>query len=105
MEVDREFKGSIPALYDRYMGPMIFAPYANDIASRLRNIRHGRILETAAGTGVVTRALVTALPESVSIEATDLNQPMLDLASSQLSSARVTWRQADAQHLPYPDGV
>ena len=105
MEVDRVFKGSIPALYDQHMGPMIFAPYANDLAFRLRDIRHGRILETAAGTGVVTRALVSTLPESVSIEATDLNQPMLDHASSQLPSARVTWRQADAQHLPYPDGV
>jgi ubiquinone/menaquinone biosynthesis C-methylase UbiE len=86
------------------MGPMIFAPYANDLASRLGDIQHGRILETAAGTGVVTRALVAALPENVSIEATDLNQPMLDQASSQLPSTRVTWRQADAQALPFPDG-
>ncbi len=104
MEADRTFRGSIPALYDQHLGPMIFAPYANDLASRLADIRHGRILETAAGTGVVTRALVTALPESVSIVATDLNQPMLDHASSQLPSARVTWRQADAQALPFPDG-
>jgi ubiquinone/menaquinone biosynthesis C-methylase UbiE len=67
-------------------------------------MQHGRILETAAGTGMVTRALVSSLPESVSILATDLNQPMLDHASAQLSSTRVTWRQADAQHLPFPDG-
>jgi ubiquinone/menaquinone biosynthesis C-methylase UbiE len=53
------------------------------------------VLETAVGTGVVTRALVSTLPEGVSIVATDLNQPMLDYASSQLSSERVTWRQAD----------
>ncbi len=104
VEADRTFRGSIPALYDQHLGPMIFAPYANDLASRLADVRHGRILETAAGTGVVTRALVTALPESVSIVATDLNQPMLDHASSQLPSARVTWRQADAQTLPFPDG-
>jgi ubiquinone/menaquinone biosynthesis C-methylase UbiE len=104
VEADRTFRGSIPALYDQHLGPMIFAPYANDLASRLADVRHGRILETAAGTGVVTRALVTALPESVSIVATDLNQPMLDHASSQLPSARVTWRQADAQALPFPDG-
>src|SRR5215212_135864 len=97
VDADRIFQGSIPALYDQHLGPMIFAPYADDLASRLADLRHGRILETAAGTGVVTRALVSALSESVSIEATDLNQPMLDHASSQLSSARVTWRQADAQ--------
>jgi ubiquinone/menaquinone biosynthesis C-methylase UbiE len=84
---------------------MIFVPYADDLASRLADLQHGRILETAAGTGVVRRTLVSALPEGVSIEATDLNQPMLDHASSQLPSTRVTWRQADAQLLPFPDGV
>ena len=105
VDADRVFQGSIPALYDQHLGPMIFGPYADDLAFRLADLRHGHILETAAGTGVVTRALVSTLPESVSIEATDLNQPMLDHASSQLPSARVTWRQADAQHLPYPDGV
>ena len=95
METDRLFGGSIPALYDQYLGPMIFSPYADDLAARLANLEHGCVLETAAGTGVVTRALVSTLPEGVSIVATDLNQPMLDYASSQLSSERVTWRQAD----------
>jgi ubiquinone/menaquinone biosynthesis C-methylase UbiE len=105
METDRIFRGSIPALYDRYLGPMIFSPYADDLAARLADLEHGRVLETAAGTGVVTRALVAALPRDVSIVATDLNQPMLDHASSQLSSERVTWRRADAQMLPFPDGM
>jgi ubiquinone/menaquinone biosynthesis C-methylase UbiE len=104
VEADRVFQGSIPALYDQHLGPLIFVPYADDLASRLADMQHGRILETAAGTGIVTRALVSSLPESVSIVATDLNQPMLDHASSQLPSKRVTWRQADAQHLPFPDG-
>ena len=90
MEVDRIFQGSIPALYDQHLGPMIFAPYADDLASRLADLQHGRILETAAGTGVVTRALVSALPEGLLIEATDLNQPMIEYASSQLLSPRVT---------------
>ena len=84
---------------------MIFSPYADDLAARLADLEHGRVLETAAGTGIVTRALVSALPQGVSIVATDLNQPMLDHASSQLSSVRVTWRQADAQMLPFPDGM
>jgi SAM-dependent methyltransferase len=105
METDRIFRGSIPALYDQCLGPMTFAPYADDLASRLADVRFGRVLETAAGTGVVTRALVSVLPEGVSIDATDLNQPMLDHAADQLPSSRVTWRQADAQTLPFPDGV
>jgi ubiquinone/menaquinone biosynthesis C-methylase UbiE len=83
---------------------MIFAPYANNLASRLADLQTGRVLETAAGTGILTRALVATLPAGVFIDATDLNQPMLDRASSQLSSPRVTWRQADAQSLPFPDG-
>jgi ubiquinone/menaquinone biosynthesis C-methylase UbiE len=105
MDVDRIFQGSIPALYDQYLGPMIFAPYADDLASRLSDMRRGRVLETATGTGAVTRALAAVLPERISIDATDLNQPMLDRASAQLSSPRVTWRQADAQSLPFPDGL
>jgi SAM-dependent methyltransferase len=84
---------------------MIFSPCADDLAARLANLEHGRVLEIAAGTGVVTRALVSTLPLDVSIVATDLNQPMLDYASSQLSSERVTWRQADAQLLPFADGM
>ncbi len=105
VDVDRTFRGSIPDMYDQYMAPMIFAPYADDLASRLASIRNGRVLETAAGTGIVTRALASVLPEHVLIEATDLNQPMLDHASTRLSSGRVVWRQADAQMLPYQDAM
>lgn len=105
MDADRTFQGSIPALYDRHLGPLIFAPYANDIASRLADLRQGRILETACGTGIVTRALVAALPEGVTIVATDLNEPMLDHAASQLPSPRVSWQQADAQSLPFADST
>jgi ubiquinone/menaquinone biosynthesis C-methylase UbiE len=76
---DTEFAGSIPAAYDRYMVPMLFEPYAQDLARRAAALGPGRILEIAAGTGVVTRALVAALPDA-GIVATDLNQPMLDVA-------------------------
>jgi ubiquinone/menaquinone biosynthesis C-methylase UbiE len=75
------------------------------MAQRLAGLRHGRVLETAAGTGIVTRALDAGLPEQVAIDATDLNQPMLDHASAHLASSRVTWKQADAQDLPFPDGA
>jgi ubiquinone/menaquinone biosynthesis C-methylase UbiE len=105
VESDRIFRGSIPGLYDRYLGPMIFAPYAEDLAARLADLQHGRVLETAAGTGVVTRALVATLPQDVTIAATDLNQSMLDRAASQLPSDRVAWQQADAQMLPFADGM
>ena len=101
---DTVFAGSIPAIYDRYLVPLIFEPYAAELAARLRSRNPGRVLETAAGTGVVTRAMLHALPDHVSILATDLNQPMLDYAARQAPSTRVTWQHADAQALPFPDG-
>jgi ubiquinone/menaquinone biosynthesis C-methylase UbiE len=100
---DTVFTGSIPEVYDRYLGPLIFAPYAADLVARLSDLEGAHLLETAAGTGVVTRALDAALPGSVSIIATDLNQAMLDHGAKQLASVRITWRQADAAALPFTD--
>jgi SAM-dependent methyltransferase len=101
---DKVFAGSIPELYDTYLVPLIFESYATDLARRLAARRPGRVLEIAAGTGVLTRALATALPSSVDIVATDLNQPMLDRASSVGTCRPVEWRQADAMALPFGDG-
>src|SRR5258708_33260685 len=91
-KVDTVFSGSIPSLYDRYLGPLIFEPYAQDIANRLSALNAGRVLEAAAGTGIVTRALMRSLPTNCSVVATDLNQPMLDHAAVQVSSRRVSWQ-------------
>jgi SAM-dependent methyltransferase len=102
-DTDRKFAGSIPALYDRYLGPLIFEPYAVDLAARVAALAPARVLETAAGTGIVTRALGRSLPETAEIVATDLNQPMLDYAAARPGVERVNWRQADAQNLPFPD--
>lgn len=99
---DRLFAGSIPELYDRYLGPLIFAPFARDLAARLAASGPGRVLETAAGTGIATRALAGALP-AAAITATDLNQPMLDFAAGRTQAANVIWRQADALQLSFPD--
>ena len=100
---DKIFSGSIPKLYETYLVPLIFEPYAADLAARLASRPLTRVLEIAAGTGVVTRALTTVLPESVSIVATDLNQSMLDQAAAVGTRRPVEWRQADAMQLPFPD--
>jgi SAM-dependent methyltransferase len=83
--------------------PLIFGPYALDLAQRAARCHPSRLLEIAAGTGVVTRALATALPADVDIVATDLNQPMLDQAAAIGTSRPIEWRQADATRLPFPD--
>jgi SAM-dependent methyltransferase len=101
---DKLFAGSIPKLYEEYLVPLIFRPYAEDLARRMaaRSVR--RLLEIAAGTGVVTRALASALPQSAEIVATDLNQAMIDHAQAIGTSRPVAWRQADAMQLPFEAG-
>src|SRR3712207_1379945 len=97
---DTKFAGSIPAIYEQCLGPLLFAPYAEDLAERLTVLRPQRVLETAAGTGIVTRALARAMPDA-EITATDLNQAMLDHAQTELNAPNVTWHQADALSLPF----
>src|SRR5262245_7239572 len=97
---DKLFAGSIPEIYERFLVPLIFEPYARDLAERLAEIAPRDVLETAAGTGVVTRALASRLPATARMVATDLNEPMLDRAKARQSGdRRIEWRQADAQAL------
>ena len=104
METDQVFAGSIPEIYDRYLVPLIFDSYAVDLAKRVRAADPRRVLETAAGTGVVTRAMETRLPAHTRIVATDLNVAMLNQAKARQSeSRRIEWRQADALALPFED--
>ena len=100
---DVAFTGSVPGMYDRYMGPLLFQPYAEQVAQRAAVLRPGRILETAAGTGIVTQALRNALPKA-EIIATDLNSAMLEVAASRLASPQVRFQPADALDLPFGDG-
>jgi SAM-dependent methyltransferase len=97
------FDHSTPTLYDRYMGPLLFEPYARLIAKRSALLQPTRILETAAGTGIVTRALSEAVPQP-RIVATDLNPGMLDFAAQRVRSKQVTFHRVDAQDLPFSDG-
>ena len=102
---DTKFAGSIPEMYDRLMVPLIFEPYARDVAQRVQALDPRTILEIAAGTGVVTEAMARSLPAATRIAVTDLNQPMLDYNKAKLNGdARLTWQQADAQNLPFEAG-
>jgi ubiquinone/menaquinone biosynthesis C-methylase UbiE len=106
MEHDRNvlFQGPIPENYDRYLGPVIFDPWAEDLVPRLSGNKNERILEIACGTGIVTRRLRDALPASIEIVATDLNPDMFEFAKPKFKSGeKIIWRQADASALPFPD--
>jgi ubiquinone/menaquinone biosynthesis C-methylase UbiE len=103
---DAEFAGSIPATYDKYLGPLFFEPYAEDLAARLHPSENSSVLELACGTGILTRILRDRLPRSVALTATDLNEPMMHHAAGKFTGTEaVVWKQADACSLPFPDEV
>jgi ubiquinone/menaquinone biosynthesis C-methylase UbiE len=98
------FTGSVPANYDRYMGPMFFEPYAADLADRIP-ITAASVLEIACGTGIATRAVRARLGSTPRLVATDLNEAMIDQARHRFDPGeRVEFRQADAMSLPFGDG-
>ena len=103
-ESDKVFAGSIPENYDRYLVPLIFESFAADISQRAVALSPKAVLETAAGSGVVTRALAPKLSPDAKYVVTDLNQAMLDYAATrQIADSRISWRTADAQALPFED--
>lgn len=99
---DKLFAGSIPEIYDQLLVPLIFEACARDLAGRVAGSRPATVLEVAAGTGALTRALAERLPDA-RIVATDLNQPMLDKAAQRQPPGKVEWQQADALALPFAD--
>ncbi|HSC24197.1 MAG TPA: methyltransferase domain-containing protein [Casimicrobiaceae bacterium] len=103
LKTDTAFAGSIPQLYERYLVPLIFEPYAVDLAARVASRSPSKVLEIAAGTGVVTRRLAATLPPTTSIVATDLNLAMLEEAAAVGTPRPVEWKQADAMQLPFGD--
>ena len=99
--IDTAFTGSVAQFYERYMVPLIFEPYAVDLAQRVARAAPRRVLELAAGTGVVTRHLAVMLDPAVELVATDLNPAMIEEAARIGTARPVTWRQADAMQLPF----
>jgi ubiquinone/menaquinone biosynthesis C-methylase UbiE len=103
---DKIFAGSIPENYDRYMVPLIFESYARDMAQKASALSPKAVLETAAGSGVLTRTLAPMLSPDARYVATDLNQPMLDHAATrQGRDDRISWQKVDAQALPFEDAT
>lgn len=95
------FAGSVPANYDKYLGPILFEPYALDLIERLKKDNVEHLLELACGTGRVTKHLVDLIPGNGSLVATDLNPGMLEIAKEKVGSAEIDWKVANAQELPF----
>ena len=91
----------MPTAYDRWLGPVLFEPYAADLARRVAARAPQRVLEIAAGTGVVTRHLLSSLAEGTEVTATDLSEAMVATGSARAPGAH--WQPADALDLPFED--
>lgn len=105
-DTDKVFAGSIPENFDRYLVPLIFESFAADMTQLAAVLSPSAVLETAAGSGVVARALAAKLASDASYTVTDLNQPMLDYAiTRQAGDDRICWRKADVQALPFEDAL
>ena len=100
------FVGNIPANYDRYLGPLLFHDFADDLAGRLTLKPGMRVLETACGTGIVTQRLLDRMRGHGTLVATDLNDAMIAHGRRHVTAepGLVEWQTADATKLPFPDG-
>jgi ubiquinone/menaquinone biosynthesis C-methylase UbiE len=106
IEQAAHFAGTIPENYDSGLGPHLFVDFAADVARRVAATKPGRVLETASGTGIVTRMLRDALPGSARLVASDLNPPMLAVARRKFGAGeKIEFQQADATALPFDDGA
>jgi ubiquinone/menaquinone biosynthesis C-methylase UbiE len=102
MEKTAAFAGSIPANYEKYLGPFLFEPFALDLVSRLQDKKYNDILEIACGTGRLTKHLASSVSHDT-LTATDLNPDMINVAKEKVNDTSIKWMQADAQELPFPD--
>ncbi len=102
---DSFFTDAVAEFYETILVPLIFEPYADDLANRAKALEPISVLEVACGTGVVTRSLAIALPATCEITATDLNPAMIDYGKSVGTARPVTWRQADMLALPFDDDL
>lgn len=101
MSTTTAFAGSVPANYDRYLGPVLFEPYALDISERVNTAAYQNVLELACGTGRVTKHLAACLPDNGKLTATDLNSDMLAVAQMMVKAPGIKWMVADAQELSF----
>jgi ubiquinone/menaquinone biosynthesis C-methylase UbiE len=90
--------------YERYFVPSIGAPVAADLL-KAASLRPGeRVLDAACGTGVVTKLAAALVHPGGAVSGLDPNPAMLAVARATTGSdVSIDWRQAPAEHLPFPD--
>jgi ubiquinone/menaquinone biosynthesis C-methylase UbiE len=96
------FENTIPGIYELYLGPYLYEPYALYVISRVKDTpKHA--LEIGCGTGRLTNHLAKKIGVDAKLMAIDINPAMLDIAKLKVNDPNVEFQVADAQNLPFPD--
>ncbi len=96
------FEKTIPGVYERYLGPYLYEPYAVYVTRKIKD-KPKHVLEIGAGTGRLTNHLSKKIGLDAKLIAIDINPAMLDIAKQKVNEPNVEFQVADAQNLPFPD--
>jgi len=105
MSDNAAFSGSIPEIYDKYLGPFLFEKYAIDLIERIENGEYKSILEIACGTGIVSKFLPEIFTNDEKIICSDLNPDMIEIAKKKVKEDRIEWKVVDMQEMPFDDNT
>lgn len=102
-----QFVGNISENYERYLVPIIFAPWALDLVEAAALQPRERVLDIACGTGIVARTAAQRLSDGANLVGLDLSAAMLEVARSEAKAEGVTaeWREGSAVKLPLADAT
>ena len=99
-----EFTGDIPTHYDTGLGPNLFTDFGDRLTGAACDGPATKVIELAAGTGIVSRKLRDSLRRESSLLVTDLNAPMLEVARRKFARGEnVDFAVADAMELAFED--
>jgi ubiquinone/menaquinone biosynthesis C-methylase UbiE len=87
--------------YDFYLGPLIFEPYGEYLATQIDTTNLSSVLELACGSGRVTTHILKVLPNDVEFWATDISGDMLDIAKGKLGDYHINYAVEDIQNLSF----
>lgn len=96
------FEKTIPGVYERYLGPYLYEPYALYVTNMVKE-NPKQALEIGAGSGRLTNHLAKKIGLNAKLTAMDINPEMLEIAKVKVKEPNVEFQVADAQSLPFAD--
>jgi ubiquinone/menaquinone biosynthesis C-methylase UbiE len=96
--------GNAAEIYEEYLVPAIFEPWARDLLDRAAPRPGERVLDVACGTGIVARLAADKVGSSGKVLGVDINPGMIAVARKIARAAGPEWQEGNATALPLPDG-